>query len=38
MLHVIIITMLIGSYALMQLQDYVDDKNYRNRNIGTRTM
>ena len=38
MLHIIIITMLIGAYAAMQLQDYVDEKNYENRNVKTRTM
>lgn len=38
MTTIIIIAMLIGSYAVMQLQDYIDDKNYRDRNISTRTM
>ena len=35
---IIIISMLIGGYAAMQLQDYVDEKNYENRNVSTRTM
>lgn len=35
---IIIISMLIGGYAAMQLQDYIDEKNYENRNVNTRTM
>ena len=36
-MYIIIIAMLIGAYAAMELQEAIDDKNYRNKNIATRT-